>query len=126
MNDTNNKFIYGFGIDEFGKPVEKSKIQFPYSYDPFVIWLSDEKNLNANATVYTDRLYSENYIKYNGMSKKHFGNESQHWNDREPEQIEAFLKDWTNNDKLKLVHIMECCNSSNGYPLWRLDFSTEK
>ncbi len=125
MYNANNIFFDG-SLDEFGNPVEKTKFQFPYSYDPFVTWRSDEKNLNANATVYTDRLYSENYMKYNSLSMKHFGNESQHWNDREPEQIEAFIKDWTNNDKLKLVLVMECCNVSTGYPLWRLDFSTQK
>lgn len=112
-------FFQQLRVDEFGKPVERTKERYPYSYDGFVTWRGGD-NEEANSTVYTDRLIREPY--YDELSKKHFGNTGQLFFNREPEVIETFLKDALKNDKVKLILIMEYCNVSTGYSLWRLDF----
>lgn len=115
--------FYVGDVDEFDKPVERTKQQYPYSYSGFVQWRGG-KNEEADGTIYSDRLLQWDYKKHNDLCKKHFGNQRQYWTQREPKKIESFLRDWTKNDKLKLILVMEYCNASNGYPLWRFDFST--
>ncbi len=111
--------------DEHGKPVSRTKSEHPYSYDGFVVWRGGE-NKEANDTVYSDRLLQWDYEKYNRLSVKHFGNKGQTFSDREPKKIEAFLRDWCDAPELKLVFVMEYCNASSGYPLWRFDFNANK
>lgn len=55
--------------------------------------------------------------------KKHFGNEGDYWYNRDPNRIEEFLKEYFNKPNLKLIFIMEYCNASDGYPVWRFDFN---
>lgn len=110
-------------VDEFGNPVSRTKQTHPYSYDGFVLWRGGENN-EATATVYSDRLLQWDYEKHNKLCMKYFGDEAQLWWDkRSPQQIEKFLRDWFDNENLKLVLIMEYCNISNGYPCWRFDFA---
>ena len=115
------KIISG-DIDENDNPIRRTKQSHPYSYDGFVLWRGG-KNEDANNTVYTDRLYQWDYKKYNELCLKHFGNEGQYWDNRNHKLIELFLQDYLDNDKLKLVFIMEYCNVSSGYPVWRFDFN---
>ena len=116
---------FRIAVDEFGNPVEKSKLEHPYSYSGFVLWRGGE-NEEVDSTIYSDRLTMWDLKKHNELCLKHFGNKGQHWNNRDPEKIEAFLKDWCEDEGLKLILIMEYCNVSNGYPLWRFDFSKTK
>lgn len=123
-----NNGFYGFkAVDENGKPVKKTKLEHPYTYDGFVV-LRLGKNEEANNTIYSDRLLQWNYKRYNELSRKHFGNESQVWSDRiyNHKKIEAFLQDWCNDIELKLIFVMEYCNVSTGYPVWRFDVKTIK
>lgn len=127
MKDINDRQItvYSTHVDEFGKAVERTPYTHPYSYDDFVTWRGG-KNEDANATVYTDRLLQWDYKKYNKLSKKHFNNEAQIWYDREPSKIEAFMRDWTGDKNLKLILVMQSCNQSSGFPLWRFHYHTTK
>lgn len=101
----------------------KTKFSHPYSYDPFYIWKSNTK---PNNTYYTDHLYSWDYKKHNELCKKHFGDEGQRWNRRNPLKIQEFLREYTGNQELILCRVIEYCNVSNGYPLWRLDTFEEQ
>lgn len=112
--------FYMEAIDEHGSPVERGKIDFPYSYDGFVVWRGG-KNEDANSTVYSDRLNGWNREKKDALLLKHFGNTSDHYEQREPKRIEAFLRDFFDRPALKLVLIMEYCNIASGYPYWRFD-----
>ena len=76
----------------------------------------------ANGTIYTDRLLQWDFAKHDELCDKHFGNAGQYWDNREPEKIEAFLRDWCDDQKLTLVQVTEYCNVANGFPTWRLDF----
>ena len=116
---------YDVRVDEHGNPVKRTREECPYSYDGFVVYRNGE-NSEANNTIYSDRLLQWDYAKYNRLSKKHFGNEGQIFFDRDPKKIEKFLQDWMGNPKLKLIFIMEYCNVSNGFPLWRFDVKDKK
>lgn len=112
-------------VDEFNNPVKRTKSDYPYSYDGFVSWRGYPNSV-ANATVYTDRLLHENWDKHDRLCQKHFGNEGQLWGQRDEKTIEAWLRDWFDDPELRLVFIMEYCNHSSGYPLWRFDFNSTK
>jgi len=106
-------------VDERGCVVERSKEDYPYSYDGFVVW---GNNKNANGTVYSDRLFQFDHKKHDDLCMKHFGNKGQYWDKREPKEIQVFLRDFFNSPDLVLSMIMEYCNWSTGYPCWRFDY----
>lgn len=108
-----------------GKPVERNKLDYPYSYSPYVVERVGD-NEEYNSTVYSDRLFQWDYKKFNRISQKHFNNESQSFSKRSLEKIESFLKDYFDNPKLKLIVIQEGCNVSNGYPYWIFHFNNNK
>ena len=77
--------------------------------------------LDANSTVYSDRLYQWDYEKYNELCWKYFGNHGQYWSGRDTKLIEAFLRDYIDDQTIVLCRIEETVNQSSGYPLWRFD-----
>lgn len=107
-------------VDEFDQPVERTKFDHPYSYDGFVTYRNG-KNEEATGTVYSDRLLQWDYEKTRKLMKKHFGNTSDYYSERNPEKIEKFLSEYMGK-KIKIIFIMEYCNVSSGYPLWRFDY----
>lgn len=110
-------FIFGLTpVDQDGNPVKRTKRDYPYSYDPFVVW-DNRQDAKAESAVYSDRLLQWDYDKTRELSKKHFGESGDYYSRRRPESIEAFLCDYFGK-KIKLAMIMECCNVSSGYPIW--------
>ena len=114
MVDEHGNMIYG------GVKTGKTPFSHPYNYDPFVVW---EQEGEADSSVYTDRLLQQEYKKHNRLCLKHFGDEGQVWSDREPKKIEAFLREWMDNDTVVLIKVMQHCNQATGFPLWSLHFS---
>lgn len=117
-SDNNTFFEFPKYVDEFGNPVKRTKDKYPYSYDGFVTWSIDEE---ADDTVYSDRLLHWNYTKCRSLMNKHFKGDGDYYYNRSPEQIEAFLSEYMDKD-IKLVRVMEYCNQSSGYPVWRFDY----
>ena len=104
--------------DLYGKPVERTPFSHPYSFDPYVIWKSEEFNINKiYSAEYSDRMLDWDIHKFEKCTKEVFGNEGQFFNDRNPEDIEKFLIKYLGHD-LKLIAIEKCCNFCNGYPYW--------
>jgi hypothetical protein len=103
----------------------RTKSTHPYNYDPIMQFLADEVDSANASTVYTDRLMQFDYQKTNRLMQKHFGNTGHDWNDRAPEKIEAFLRDWNEAPDLKLIAVIEYCNQASGFPVWRLDYSRD-
>ncbi len=103
-------------VDLNGNPVKKTKREYPYSYDPYVVWKNDYVEGKSN-TVYSDRLLQWDYKKFEECCMDVWGNHRQGFNDRTPEDIEKFLCKYFGKE-VKLTVIMECCNVSNGYPIW--------
>ncbi|MFR2890678.1 MAG: hypothetical protein ACLTDM_21035 [Clostridium butyricum] len=102
-----------------GNEIERTKEEYPYSYSPITIWIDNK--VEANATIYSDRLHRMDYKKYNRLCKEIWGDESQYFDDRQPKDIEKFLSMFFNRE-IKLVRIREECNQSSGYPYWRFDY----
>ncbi len=108
-------------IDEDGNAIERTPESHQYSYDPYVTWRGGE-NEEVDDVVYSDRLHQWDGKKYDELCKKHFGDEGQWFSGRTPESIEAFLRDYNNNQNIKLILIMQGCNVSSGYPFWTFHF----
>lgn len=104
-------------VDEHGKPVNRTKDEYPYSYDAFM----QERvlpNSEVKSAVYTDRLLQWDYNLTRRLMEKHFGNSGDYWNNRSAADIQSFLRERLNAPDLVVCYVMECCNVSNGYPLW--------
>ena len=104
--------------------IVKQKHKYPYTYSPFLIFFNEKADKEGTNTIYTDRLLQWDYEKHNRLCRKHFGNEGQLWEKRDPKKIEAFLCDWIGK-KIVLVVDIQYVNLSNGFPLWRFDFYEE-
>lgn len=79
----------------------------------------------ANHTAYDDRLRQWDWEKNNQLCQKHFGNTGQWWDNRSSGSIEAFLRDYYDDQELELVAIIRY-KRNDGYYSWRFDFNSEK
>jgi hypothetical protein len=111
-------------LDEHGSRVKRTKITHPYSYDGFVTYRGG-KNEEITGTVYSDRLSQWDHEKTRSLMKKHFGGDGDYYYNREPDQIQSFLSEYFDK-KIKLILVMEYCNQSNGFPVWRFDYKEEQ
>ncbi|MEK2647420.1 hypothetical protein [Bdellovibrio sp. BCCA] len=99
----------------------RSKWEYPYSYDPFVIWRSGTQA--AQHTAYSDRLQRED--AFNEAAKVVMGNQSLAFGtDMDPEIIEKVMQMYLKKPSLKIIRVVEYCNPSSGSPYWRLDYVT--
>lgn len=117
--------ILGGYIGEDGKPVKKNKMEYPYSYDPFVYWRTGNPKETTH-TVYSDRMWQWDYTKYNKAATKAFGSAKQILTGTNHEQMQELLREYYEDPTIKLQLVVEYCNISNGYPLWRFDYVTNK
>jgi hypothetical protein len=126
---SSNTFVsgcfFGQAVDEFDNPVVRTKQSHPYSYDGFVTYRNG-KNEESTGTIYSDRLLKWDYEKSRSLMKKHFNESGDYWDRRDPLKIQSFLREWTGDNELKLVLVMQYCNVSNGYPVWRFDYAASK
>lgn len=118
--------LFGGYVDEHDRPVRRTKHTHPYSYDGFVQERCG-KNSEANGTVYTDRLLQWDYELTRKLLKKHFKDTGidvggDYWSARPAKAIEGFLRERLNQPELRVILVMEYCNQSNGYPVWRIDY----
>jgi len=111
-------------VDLDGVPVRRNKFDFPYSYDPFVVWARNFDKLNSDC-VYSDRLMQWDMNKFNECCKKAFGDMRQGFTSRNPYDIQSFLSDYLGRN-IQLTAIMEGCNVSSGYPYWIFFYDKEE
>lgn len=78
----------------------------------------------ATNTVYTDRMRGWDYEKYKELTQKHFGNQSDYWDNRSPSSIEDFMCEYL--DKRVVLCMIEEQMQYDGYPVWRLDYFEQK
>lgn len=112
--------MYGMYLDIDGRPVKRTPVQYPYSYDLFVQYKNGGKS-EITQSAYSDRLFQWDFKKYNDLCIKNFGNEGQYFDERKPNDIEMFLSDYFEK-KIKLIVIMKGCNVSSGFAVWYFGF----
>jgi hypothetical protein len=114
------------GLD--GNPIERTPEKYPYSHDPYVIWqkTGDFAKDRGATCIYTDRMYQRDFHRIENLVRSYFGNISQYWDDREPEKVEALLREWANDPEIELTMIAHHVNFSSGYPLWSLHYTSPK
>lgn len=113
--------VYSHPINEFGAMVKRTKKQYPYSYDGHVLHRL-LPNSETNLTIYSDRL--QKIIpewKWNVNFLKHFNTNGNYFDCFNPKLIQNFLREVLDQPDLNLVLVMEYCNVSNGFPVWRFD-----
>lgn len=123
VQNADGSFSFVQGVDEHGNPVKRSKCEHPYSYDGFVQWRGLPQS-ELNQTLYSDRIRQHHFDKWDELQEKHFGEKGDYFDHRSPTAIEAFLRELLDKPNYQLGLIMEYCNVSNGYPVWRFDVKT--
>lgn len=116
MTNINGELYNSSYYDIYGHPVQKTKDEYPYSYDTFVIWKKEYRK-NKSQTVYSDRLKQWDAEKYNNCCQTVWDNHGQYFDRRTPEEIERFLSLYLEK-RIKLTAITQGCNVSSGYPYW--------
>lgn len=107
-------------MTEDGLTFGKTKATNPYDFDPITHYVADDVPEDAKvSSLYCDRLKDHYPGTFDELSKKHFGNVRDFWEDRSPESIEAFLQELLDRPTLRLAGIIETCNVANGYPVWQ-------
>lgn len=104
-----------FGLD--GRMIQRTPIDYPYSYDEYLLWRHDYHK-DKSKTVYSDRLYQWDSKKYDKCCEEIFGNHGQYFDDRNPKDINKFLNMYLGKE-VKLTAVLQGCNRSTGYPFWK-------
>lgn len=113
------------GHDIYGKPVLRPVAKFPYSFSATAVWKGDNFS-NTTDSIDTDRLMQWDYDQFNASCRKVWGNEGQAFYNRNPEEIEMFLRDYLKMEDLNLTGVEICCHMGNGYPYWTFFFENPR
>lgn len=79
-------------------------------------------------SVYSDRMYSWDSEKYNRCTKEVWGDNRQYFeqSNTKPADIERFLRLYNDNESVQLFAVIRYVNQSNGYPVWRFDYTIKR
>lgn len=102
-------------VDLQGNVVERTKEEYPYSYDSYVVNRYGE-NDEINNTMWSDRLKQWDHEKFNECWERHC--EGENFKSASKQQLTNFLRDYTDDPQLELIVLMESCNQASGFPLW--------
>lgn len=105
----------------------------PYSYRPFYVWGGKDKR--CNGSVYHDRMQGWDNKKIEQISltiweprESLFDKGTKYavtqWKDHVG--MQKLLREFNDDPTLELTAIVEYCNLSNGYPVWRFDYISTK
>lgn len=110
----NNRFV-----DLNGNPVKNNPFNSPYSYDEYVLYKSDDFNIEDCSASYSDRMLSWNPSKFYDTFNDVWSNASGFnlFDNKMPEDISKFLSKYF-NDNLMLTALIKGCNVSNGNPYY--------
>lgn len=100
-----------------GKPVERTPEDYPYSYDEFFVFQSDDFDRNKASAVYSDRMMSWDFDKFAKAMSEVWKTGGQQFFDKKPGDVNRFLNLFFGKE-VKLTAILRGCNVSNGYPYW--------
>lgn len=102
--------------DISGKPVKKVQEQYPYSYDPYALWIGNY-DCTTDIAICSDRMMKNDLEKFNECCEKVFENHAHYFVNRKPEDVEKFICYYLNK-KIELTGIEQGCNMFNGFPYW--------
>lgn len=104
------------GLD--GKPVERTPDQWPYSYDEYVTYKSENYRPDDHA-VYSDRMMDWSLSKFTRCVAKIWPKtpQSQMFHDKKPKDVERFLREYLEKNVV-LTAILQGCSQANGFPYW--------
>lgn len=108
--------------DHEGNWPERTKQSHPYSYDPICQYM--DKSVEANGTVYHDRMQQWDYKKFDRVLKEHCRDGCYSFNNSST--VQKVLRSYFEDDTIELACIIEYCNVSSGYPCWRFDYKSSK
>lgn len=106
-------------MDIYGKPVERTPEEYPYSYSQFCVWKG--RFSKTTHTLYSDRMLRDTPEKFRACCVRVWDQTGQLFYGREPEKIEEFLCAYLGTE-IELTGIEEGCNAFNGYPYWVFHF----
>lgn len=106
----------------------RSKRGWPYSYDPFTIWGEPSQHKDCNTSDYTDRLSEWDHNKYERIAAEVYKVDGEpqfpfREHNCRGDLIEKFLQRYYDNPRIKLLRVVEYCNSSTGFTTYRLDYN---
>lgn len=130
MRITNSSFFWGRRIvydetkyrDLEGNIVERNPIEYPFSYEPYVLF----KSLDYQKT---DREFCSDLVEHfnfteqeidsalNQMGFKNSGTSEKRISWKNPQQVERLMSILLKKN-VKCTAIMEVCNCDHGYPYW--------
>lgn len=103
--------------DIHGRPIEKTPRSYPYSFDTYCVFKSNEWS-SMDSGDYSDRLLQWDSKKFATCMKEVWGERAgQYFDNKEPKDIEKFLSLY-HGKNLELTGIEKACNQWNGYPYW--------
>lgn len=112
-------FVGGMFVGLDGKVVEKDKFRYPYSYDPFILWVNKDYDAKGcQLDVYSDRLRLWDNKKFNVCSILVWGKVVSNLGEKKSKALEEFLSLYFGKE-LILSKVVEYCNVSSGAPYWR-------
>lgn len=107
---------------QYSNPV-KTKWDYPYSYDPILIYKSS--NFKQDKSFYSDRLVLWDKKENLDILKKKYHLNDYCWSNQPVEVLNNFISDFF-EQKIEINRIIEMCNVSNGYPYWLINYSVIK
>ncbi len=112
--DLVRSYFGAVGVD--GEPVERTKAQYPYSYDTFIVWRTGA-NTEVTNSVYTDRMRQWEPEKFDALQKKY----NKQFPAMTPAELTSYMREYTGK-QVEVIYLAECCNNANGYPLWLIGY----
>ena len=107
-------------IDDYGN------VSYYDNKDEYGGTIQYDNGVTAKHTVYSDRLFSWDYKKYDECCQKVWNNKGQEfYRDRKEEDIQKFLRLYTEDDSLTLCRVVRY-KRMDGYSVWRFDYNTNK
>lgn len=121
MEELHEDFLFKENVDINGSPVSKTKEEFPYEYDPYVIF--KRKNYSSeNVSFYSDRIEKDYSLKDQDKALKeigleHFGEEQKRFLWSNPVHVEKYLSVLMGR-QIVVTAITEGANTVDGYLYW--------
>lgn len=109
-------------LDLKGNIVKRNPVEYPYSYNPYVIYKADDYK-ESDLPYYNDRVIDSYYTSQeidNALSQMGLKRYGAHWERlswTNPEQIGRFMSILMKKNVI-CTAIMQGCNYGNGNPYW--------